>query len=93
MVVLMLTGLMVTAAAAGLVRQLHRERPSAVAGWFLAVYGAGGQPVLMDGGLDRIGTPRRTTVARSVARRTMAALWADLVSGLRQDAASGPNVG
>lgn len=41
MLVLALTGLMVAAAAVGLVRHLHVEGRSGVAGWFLAGYGAG----------------------------------------------------
>jgi hypothetical protein len=39
--VLVLTGLMVAAAAAGVVRQLRAERRSAASGWFLGVYAAG----------------------------------------------------
>ncbi len=41
MLVLVLTGLMVGAAAAGVVRQLHAERRNAASGWFLGVYAAG----------------------------------------------------
>jgi hypothetical protein len=39
--VLVLTGLMVAAAAAGVVRQLRAERLNAASGWFLGVYAAG----------------------------------------------------
>ena len=39
--VLVLTGLMVGAAAAGVVRQLRAERLNAASGWFLGVYAAG----------------------------------------------------
>jgi hypothetical protein len=41
MLVLVLTGLMVGAAAAGVVRQLRAERQNAASGWFLGVYAAG----------------------------------------------------
>ena len=41
MLVLVLTGLMVGAAAAGVVRQLRAERRNAASGWFLGVYAAG----------------------------------------------------
>ena len=39
--VLVLTGLMVAAAAAGVVRQRRAERVNAASGWFLGVYAAG----------------------------------------------------
>lgn len=41
MLVLVLTGLMVAAAAAGVVRQLRADRLNAASGWFLGVYGTG----------------------------------------------------
>jgi hypothetical protein len=41
MVVLVLTGLMTGAAAAGVVRQLRAVRLNAASGWFLSVYAAG----------------------------------------------------
>jgi hypothetical membrane protein len=68
--VLTLTGLMVVAAATGFVRQLRRERRSAAAGWFLAVYGVGmvGAGIFTADPADGfpLGTPAGPTVTPTV---------------------------
>ena len=67
--VLALTGLMVAAAAAGVVRQLRAERLNAASGWFLGVYAAGlvGAGLFIADPADGfpVGTPTGPTVTPS----------------------------
>jgi hypothetical protein len=67
--VLVLTGLMVAAAAAGVVRQRRAERVNAASGWFLCVYAAGlvGAGLFIADPADGfpVGTPPGPTVTPS----------------------------
>ena len=67
--VLVLTGLMVGAAAAGVVRQRRAERVNAASGWFLGVYAAGlaGAGLFIADPADGfpVGTPSGPTVTPS----------------------------
>lgn len=70
MLVLVLTGLMVAAAAVGFIRHLRGEGRSGAAGWFLAAYGAGmvGAGVFIADPANGfpLGTPEGPTVSPSV---------------------------
>jgi hypothetical protein len=67
--VLVLTGLMIAAAAAGVVRQRRAERVNAASGWFLCVYAAGlvGAGLFIADPADGfpVGTPPGPTVTPS----------------------------